>query len=265
MRYLIGTILLINNIYALDYDMDGVPDDIDVCNYTPFFDRVNSNGCSINRLILPDDKDSNSIDIILGYNISHNDESPDKEDIYSSSISLSYYNNGWIYGLKAGFLDEDGKDKADDTNINIKKIVQLNKNFRFTTGIFVDIPTNDFDGNKIDYGISEAINYYISDDVSIFTGGKYTIINDEDELENIHNQFNMYMGVGYFISKKVYANLYYENDRSKFYVKHRINSLNTSIFYQFNENWFTSIKYIQEIFDEDLHNNIDFQIGYTFW
>jgi len=264
MRYL-TILLLITNIYALDYDMDGVPDDIDVCNYTPFFDRVGSNGCSINRLILPNEKDSNSIDVVLGYNISHNDESPDEEDIYSSSISVSYYSNSWIYGIKAGFLDKEDRDNADDTTINIKKIVQLDKSFRFTTGFFIDIPTNNYDGNRVDYGISEAINYYILDDISIFLGGQYTIVNDKDELEDIHNQFNSYIGVGYFVSKKIYINLYYENDRSKFYVKHRINTLNSSLFYQFNRDWFGSIKYIHEILDEDLHNNINFQIGYTFW
>jgi len=265
MRYLIRIILLTANIYALDYDMDGVPDEIDVCNYTPFFDRVNSKGCSVNRLILPNDKDSNSIDIIFGYNISHNEESPDEEDIYSSSISLSYYSNSWIYGIEAGFLDKDDRDNIDDTNINIKKIVQIDNNFRFTTGIFIDIPTNSYDGNRVDYGISEAINYYPKDNISIFTGGQYTIINDKNEEERVHNQFNLYVGVGYFASKKIYINLYYENDRSKFYVKHRVNTINSSLFYQFNSDWFTSIKYIHEILDEDLHNNVNFQIGYTFW
>ena len=264
MRYLV-IILFTTSIYSLDYDMDGVPDDIDVCNYTPFFDRVGSNGCSVDRLTLPNDKDSNSIDIVLGYNISHNDESPEKEDIYSSSILLNYYSNSWIYGIKVGFLDKEDKNSADDTTINIKKIIQLNQDFRFTIGMFIDIPTNNFDGNRVDYGISEAINYYSSEDMSIFAGGQYTIVNDVNNMENIHNQFNSYIGIGYFVSKKIYINFYYENDRSKFYIKHRINTINSGLFYQFNKDWFASLKYIQEIFDEDLHNNIDFQIGYTFW
>ena len=48
---LIGALAL--SCFAADSDLDGVPDNLDLCPNTPFLETVNKNGCSTSQLKKP--------------------------------------------------------------------------------------------------------------------------------------------------------------------------------------------------------------------
>lgn len=247
-----------------DYDMDGVPDSIDVCTHTPFFNKVNKNGCSTKRLILPENKDNYNLDIIFDYGLAHNDDSIERENISQNQIELNYYHNSWIYTLKTGYLRSKAWSDIDDTSLSIKRHFQFDKNIILATGINIKFPTHNFEGNRLDYELSQDLNYYPIDNISLFLGGKYSFINDKSEKEIIEDEYSYYLGMGYFISQDIYTNLSYSSTKSKFKRQHLIHLLGTTTFYQINKKWFSSLTYSHEILDEDLHNNLNFKLGYSF-
>ncbi len=106
--------------------------------------------------------------------------------------------------------------------------------------------------------------YYPIEDISLFLGGRYSFINDTGEEEPIRNQYSYYLGIGYFISQDIYMNISYSTTKSKFKTQNLIYALGTTIFYQIDKRWFTSVSYSSEILDEDYHNNINCKIGYSF-
>jgi len=248
-----------------DLDMDGVPDSIDVCTHTPFLDVVNRQGCTTERLILPEDKDSNSLDIIMGYGIVQNEDILDRSNQYSSKIQVFYYNSDWIYSLNTGYFTNKFESKTEDSTLSIKRRFQLKKNLKLTAGAGVRLPSYNFQGNKTDYILSSTFNYYPTQKTSIYWGGSYTFVNDEETFSSLQNTKILYIGTGYFISKKLYGHFSYSNARSKFKSEHNIQSLSGTLFYQLNKKWFTSLSYQHEIDDEDLHNRINLKFGYSVW
>jgi len=248
-----------------DFDMDGVPDGLDVCTHTPFLDEVNEKGCSVNRLMLPDEKENHSVDIIMGYGMSENEESIGRETQHRSTFELNYYSNNWIYTLGTGYFSSNIDTDMQDTILSLKKRFTLTKELKMTTGVGLKLPTNDFQGNKTDYTLSGAINYYPFEKWAFYTGVDYTFVNDEADDASLQNSTIFYVGSGYFISKKLYANLSYGYSSGKFVDKHAIHTVGTTLFYQFNNQWFTTLSYSHEILDEDLHNDFKMNIGYTFW
>jgi hypothetical protein len=147
--------------------------------------------------------------------------------------------------------------------LGIKRHFQFSRNIRLTTGLDIKAPTYDFKGNRFDYGFSQDLNYYPIENLSLFLGGKYSFINDESPKEDIGNQYSYYLGIGYFASTNLYYNLSYSSTKSKFIKQHLIHALGTTIFYQINKKWFSSLTYSNEILDKDLHNSLNCKIGYS--
>jgi len=235
-----------------DFDMDGVPDGLDVCTHTPFLDEVN-------------EKENHSLDIIMGYGMSENEESIGRETQHRSKFELNYYNNNWIYTLGRGYFSSNSDTDMQDTLLSLKKRFTLTKTLKITTGVGLKLPTNDFQGNKTDYTLSGAINYYPSDKWAFYTGMDYTFINDEADDASLQNSTIFYGGSGYLVSKKLYVNLSYGYSSGKFADEHAIHTVGSSLFYQLNTQWFSTLSYSHELLDEDLHNDFKMNIGYSFW
>jgi hypothetical protein len=249
----------------IDFDMDGVPDGLDVCTHTPFLDEVNEKGCSVNRLMLPDEKENHSLDMIIGYGMTHNEDIIGQETQQSSKFELNYYTNNWIYTFGTGYFLDDDEFEMQDTLLSLKKRFTLTEKMKITTGVAVKLPTYDFQGNKTDYTFSSVINYYPSEKWALYTGIDYTFINDQEYDTALQNSTTFYLGSGYFISKKLYANVSYGYSSGKFVNEHAIHTVGTTLFYQLHNQWFTTLSYSNEIFDEDLHNDFKVKLGYTFW
>lgn len=254
----------LNGVEIKDYDMDGVPDNIDRCIYTPFFNKVDKFGCTTTRLTLPEDKDNHSLDIIFNYGLSHNDDSMERENIFKSRLELNYYRNSWIYELKTAYLNGKSFSDIDNTIIDIKRHFQPKSNIKLTVGAGLKIPIDSFKKDDVDYILLGNINYYLNDTILIFLGSTYTFINEASSKEKISNQYSTYFGAGYFISKKLYGSLSFSRNRTKFETQHLIHTIHTTIFYQINKNWFSSFNYSNELLDDDLHNSFNCKIGYSF-
>ena len=266
-RYIFIFNILFNVLYSeniKDYDMDGVPDNIDRCIYTPFFNKVDKFGCTTTRLTLPEDKDNHSLDIIFNYGLSHNDDSMDRENLFKSRLELNYYRNSWIYELKTAYLNGKSFSDIDDTILDIKRHFQPKQNIKLTVGGGVKIPIDSFKKDKVDYIFLGNINYYMNDTILLFLGSTYTFVNDKSSKEKINNQYSYYLGGGYFITKKLYGSLSYSINRSKFKTQHLISIIDTTLFYEINKKWFTSLHYSNELLDDDLHNSFNCTIGYSF-
>jgi len=262
-------ILIQNFLYAndanKDSDMDGVPNSSDVCTHTPFLDVVDKRGCSTERLVLPEDKESNSLDIIFGLGQAQNEDELNREKQHISTFQAYYYNNDWIYSLKTGYFTQPAESNMEDTTLSIRKRFQVSKKLKLTTGVGLKLPTYDFEGNKADYLLTGAFNYYPTNKVSLYFGGSYDFLQDEEVFTPLQNVHTLYVGTGYFLNKTLYGHVSYSNSNSKFVEEHNIQIVSATLFYQINPKWFTSLSYHHEIADEDLHNNINIKLGYSVW
>ena len=281
--------LLISLIYAdntKDTDFDGVPDYLDQCSQTPFLNEVDKTGCTTTILTLPFETSEESLDITLGYGYSTNEDLIDREEQRNTKLQMNYYNNNWSYSLQVGYYEHDLHEGSLDTVIRVKKRIKLNSEFVLSLGGGLRLPTYDFEGNKLDEVLYSSLHYYPSASLSFFTGYNYTYIGDDevapivaetpsgdkDEdgneeyvylgLQNIHK---FYIGSGYFFTDKLYLNLLYSDESSKFVGEHRIRKVSTSIYYKIDEKWFATLNYSREVFDEDLHDNLIFRVGYHIW
>lgn len=263
-----------------DLDMDGVPDESDVCKHTPFLDEVNEKGCSINRLLLPEEKENDSLDLILGYSKINDEESLNRGKENSVHAEINYYNDNWIYRLGTSYFENRGKKEMEDTLIGVKKRFILTNDLKLTTGMTIKLPTYNFQGNKTDLTFSTALNYYPLEKWAFYVGGYYTVVNDDDYIEvedddddddespeivSLNNSSTFYVGTGYFFSKKLYANISYGYLASKFKAVESIETVRSTIFYQVNNQWFTTFSYSRELNTEDLNKNFRFNLGYTLW
>jgi len=70
-----------------DSDLDGVPDNLDLCPNTPLLETVDINGCSKEQLKLLNRKKNNIININAGYEYDHY-KGYKSTNLFFSSISL---------------------------------------------------------------------------------------------------------------------------------------------------------------------------------
>lgn len=246
-----------------DSDMDGVPDSIDVCNHTPFYDTVNRYGCSVKRLVLPDEKDSHSLDLMISYGM--------LEDIYQKGdwqylarVEMSYYQKSWIYTLKSSYFSNENQYEIDNTTIGVKKRYFISDTLRITSGIGARIPLN----ANTDITLSQSATYYLSETRLCFAGGSYTFVNDKNDKdeEPVQNQYTLFLGGGYFMTKNLYGSLSVSRIGSRLKTIGTYNSVTTTLFYQINSKWFTSLVYSYKILEENQNSsNIYLKLGYTFW
>ncbi|SHO80696.1 hypothetical protein MNB_SV-15-299 [hydrothermal vent metagenome] len=252
-------------IYALDSDMDGVSDKLDKCPNTPFFNQVDAYGCPNSKLILPQDS-RDGLYITLGYGFNHNEDLKENEEKqYNSLLSINYYQNNWNYMLILGYFYNQSNQYLKDTIFQLKRTFELRDTLKISLGAGIKLPTYKFDGNKIDYQLQSSFIYYHTTNLSFFGGVGYEFINDRDTQDKVQNIASLYLGSGYFWSNDLYSNISYSYKQSKFQSQHNLNLLQTTLFYKFNEQYFATISYSQEILDDDLHNAFSINIGYTFW
>ena len=247
-----------------DADMDGVPDILDQCIDTPFLDEVSANGCSVNTLIFPEERDNGSFDVSLGYGFNNDEDSFARGTQFVSKLQMSYYLNDWSYSLRTGYFTTDDTFGTQDTIIKIKRKFKLTKSLKIGVGAGVKLPTYDFTGNNTDYMLYASIIYYPKSALSIFSGVSHTFVNDDEIVNPIEDINAFYVGTGYFFTRDFYANISYSYAESKFIDNHPEKSIVSTIFYRIDEKWFSTLSYSHELEDE-LHNSLNFKIGYSIW
>jgi len=269
-----------------DKDLDGVPDNIDECQDTPFLNQVDKTGCTTSILTLPFETEKESLTMTLGYGFSTNEDLIDRESQHNTKLKISYYSNNWSYTLQTGYYTHNLHDGSLDTLVRVRKRIKLNPKFVLSLGTGLRLPTYDFEGNKMDGLLYGSLHYYPTSSLSFIAGYNYTYIgddeiptvisetfsgdedkdgNEEEPYEGLRNTHKFYIGTGYFFTDNFYMNIIYSDESSKFVSEHHIRAFSSSIYYKIDEKWFATLYYKREVLDEDLHDNLLFSIGYTLW
>jgi len=287
--------LLISHIYAQeinDADLDGVPDTIDRCPNTPFLCEVDKTGCITTVLTLPFETEKESLNITLGYGFSSNNDLKNREVQHNTKVKINYYLNSWGYTLQTGYYTHKQEDGALDTVVRLRKRMKLNSKVALSLGVGLRLPSYDFDGNKIDELLYGSLHYYHTSSLSFFGGYNFTHIGDDEvetvlpetpsddknsdgttekdgneknNYEGLQNTHKFYIGTGYFFTENFYMNIIFSDESNKFISEHHIRSITSSIYYNIDSKWFTTLYYKREVLDEDLHDNLLFSIGYRLW
>ena len=264
-----------------DKDLDGVPDCKDECPNTPFLNEVNSKGCTVRTLLLPDETiGSESLTMSLGYGYSTNEDIVSREIQKNTNVELNYYKETWSYTLHTGYYTHNLHDGLLDTTLKVKKRFKINDQHILSFSAGLNLPTHNYTGNRTDIFLGTSIHAYPTASLSYFTGYRFTRIGDiplppstkilkdgtevkeSTSLENIHS---FYVGAGYFFTETFYGSLTYKLEESKFKEEHNMVSFAASLYYKIDDKWFTTLYYKRQIADEDLHDNLIFKIGYHLW
>ena len=267
-----------------DQDFDGVPDNLDKCQDTPFLNMVDKEGCTTNILILPFETEARNIIATLGYGQSTNEDLMSRATQNNTKLRISYYQNAWSFTLQGGHYTDDVDSGSLDTIIRVQKRIRVQTNLALNLGAGLRLPTYNYDGNKLDALVYASLHYYPTSSLSIFGGYSFTKIGDEaigpivvdgfinqvaeEEEEGfggVQDKHRFYIGTGYFFTDNFYINLVYSTERSKFIGEHYIQELSSTLYYKIDKHWFTTFYYKREPFDDDLHENILFSVGYSIW
>lgn len=249
---------------AKDQDIDGVPDSIDKCKDTPFLNEVNALGCSTSALVFPQERDSGSLDAAFGYGFNNDEDHIERGMQYATKLDISYYLRDWKYSLHTGYFAMDDDNGMQDTILKIKRKFRLTEYLKVNIGAGIKLPTYDFTGNNTDYTLYSSVIYYPISALSLFAGASHTFINDEEISTPLQDINTFYTGSGYFFNKDFYINLAYSYSDSKFTFYHAAHTISSTLFYEINKKWFTTLSYSHEIEDE-LHNGLNIKFGYRVW
>ena len=264
-----------------DSDLDGVPDSTDQCPNTSFLSEVDSKGCTVHILLLPEEElGTDTLILSLGYGYSTNEDLRSREIQRNRTLELNYYKNLWSYTLHTGYYSHNLHDGMLDTTLKARKTFKMDTQHTFSLGAGVKLPTHHYTGNKTDLFVSASVHAYPTQKLSYFAGYSFTRIGDDalpqeaktkqDDTENqegtaLQNIHKFYVGAGYFFTQKLYGSLRYNLEESKFRDEHNIISFSSSFYYKIDEKWFATLYYKRQIADEDLHDNLIFKLGYHFW
>lgn len=267
-KNLIG-FLLIGSIVHLqamkDQDFDGVADEVDKCPKTAFFEKVDARGCTIEILTLPNETEKESLQFLAGYGVIINEDLLGRDEQNIETLKISYYRNNWSFSLGSGYYQYNGTQGAIDTILKVKKRFSLTPILKLSLGGGVKLPTYNFQGNKTDYIVYNSLSYYPIKSLSLFAQFKHTFVQDKEVNSKLKDSQYITSGFGYFITKKFYVNATYTQGNNKFVNQHNINSISSTIYYNFNKNWFSLFSYSKEIEDEDAHHAYNLKIGYKTW
>ncbi|WP_373002984.1 DUF3187 domain-containing protein [Sulfurimonas sp.] len=252
-----------------DSDMDGVDDKLDQCPNTPFSELVDINGCTTKYLESP-----HHFDIILGIDYSQKSYTTlEDTDVTSKSIQMDYYYKNFSLQAATSYYNSDSiiysSDGMNDSFLGAYYKLNPVENLSVRLGVGVILPTYDTDlnNNNTDYTSSLSLSYML-DNVNIFGGYSYTIINDDDiktVTPILYQNTNSYnAGVGFYPSSKVYVSASYNSSDSIYKGIDDIDTASFYLFYSIDSNWFTTLNYAYGLSDTASDNYAAVKIGYYF-
>jgi len=266
LRLAVGAAVAVTVLYGFsDQDMDGVDDAHDRCPHTPFLAEVDADGCMVKPLYFPHERDNGSLDILIGYGFSNDDDTIDREEQHVTRFQAAYVSNDWIYSVRTAWYTAEGDSGMLDTIVKIKKRFKPAPNVKYTFGAGLRLPTHDFAGNRADAVLYASTIYYPKSGWSLFAGANYTFVNDQEIDEPLQNAYTTYVGSGYFFTDRFYLNAAYAYGESKFADYHPIKTVSSTLFYQWSDTWYVSATYSYELDDDDTHHTFTFNIGYQVW
>ena len=261
--------LLLGVVFPLeamkDQDFDGVADEVDECPKTAFFEKVDARGCTVKILTLPNETEKDSLQLLTGYGVIVNEDLLGRDEQKIETFKVSYYRDNWSYSFGSGYYQYQETKGMIDTTLKVKKRLSLTPILKFNVGVGLKLPTYNFQGNKTDYTLYSSLNYYPKKLLSFFGNYSHTFVQDEPVNSALRDSEYLSGGVGYFFTKKFYANFALSIGKNKFVSEHPIESLSSTLYYKLNKHWFSLVHYNQEVRDESKHQTYTVKIGYKAW
>jgi len=235
-----------------DSDLDGVPDNLDMCPNTPFLETVNKYGCSEAQLKNLK-KNKIKFDFSAGYEY-------DNYKSYNSSNTLFTSLSAAKDKLKASlFFSEldDGSGvgyKSNDLILSLYYYLFL-KNVSFKFGSKVYFPTEY--NSKTDYALLAKGTYYFKD-FSIGLSEKHKIYGEAGA--NAKDTVTLELDTSY---KKLYISPYVYTENSAYNSNRWYKYAGISLFYLLNKKFSISIDSSIDL-EENQNYTITSSIGYSF-
>jgi len=250
-----------------DLDMDGVDDRLDKCPNTSFNDLVDIRGCTIKSL-----KDDLHYDIIVGMSYADTDyQTLNKADTFATSIQADYYYNDFSFQAATSYYISEGNGYDNsgmyDSFLGVSYKLQTNDSLFASIGAGVIVPTysDSLNNNNMDFRASANISY-ILDDINIFGGYSFTIVNDDDipKVVRYQNTKALSFGVGQYVNEELYVSASYNFSNSIYADVEDIKSFSLYANYTIDEHWFGMFNYAYGLSDSTSDNYFSLRLGYYF-
>ena len=257
-----------------DNDLDGVEDKDDLCPNTSMIEIVDNSGCTIERLIDKQEHNNSSYDIVFGLGYSKNNTTLTESKTSSESLQLDYFYKKLSLQLQSSHFkttsDTYEKSGMSDTYLGAYYRINLADKLRVNLGARLNIPTykSPLDNNNLDYTFSTSFNYRI-DKFTLLAGMGYTVVNDDD-IDNssyklmYQNSLNYHIGVGYFLTPRLYTNLSYLSSQSIYKGSDELSSASFYGHYSIDTHWFSTLSYSKGLSDEATDQSTSLRVGYYF-
>jgi len=250
-----------------DYDMDGVEDSSDQCQNTPLSDLVDTSGCTIKTL-----KSPHNFDIIIGMNFTQTAyDTLDKSDTTTASLQVDYYYKALSLQASTSYYDTQSvtynESGSNDSFIGAYYKLMSTSNLNITLGAGAILATymTTLNNNNTDYVASLSASYML-DNVNLFGGYSYTLVNDEDVGTDViyQNSSSYNLGLGFYPTNRLYVSASYNNSESVYTNVDVIETASFYGYYKIDENWFTTLSYAYGLSDSASDSFTSLRLGYYF-
>ena len=260
-------ILVTTSLYAyVDTDMDGVDDSIDKCPNTPLTDLADIGGCSTKSLVSP-----GHYDIIVGLSYSDSDyRILNETDTLATYFQVDYYYKQFSFQASTSFFTTDGKGYSDSglydsflgASYRLDKIDDLSVSL--SAGVILPTYNTELDNNNMDYSASVNLSYGL-ENVNIFGGYTFTLINDDDVGEITYQDTNAFsLGAGYYLNNKLYMSASYNLSDSIYNGVEDIQSATIYGYYSIDKDRFTTFSYSHGLSDSASDTYVLVRLGFIF-
>lgn len=253
---------------ANDADFDGVDDALDKCPNTPFSDLADSTGCTTSSLYTP-----TYYDLIMGYHYASSNPTT-LEDAKTSSATLQadFYHGNVSGKLQTSYYQSDENGSTirgfNDTQFSLFYDVKPIDSLLIQAGASIIFPTysTGYGNEKTDYLASVSLRYSLNENMNLFGGYSYTMINDDNiqNLADYQDTHGFYAGLGYIHSKKGSIHLSYTNTQSIYVGIDPIEALSCGVMIPINPHWFIMGDYRYGLSDSASDHEAALRIGYAF-
>lgn len=266
MRKLFGVFLVFAATALLAYndsDMDGVEDEVDRCQDTPFTQLVDEFGCPLGGREI-------KYELFFSTEYSQMDYASSQiGDTLTTSLDLGVYYRDWTFGVSAAHYKTDAntgnKSGADDTILSVSRSFRSG-GFGISPGVSVALPTykTGYNNEGADYTVSAAWSLELERGY-IFGGIGYTWVTDKD-VGNISYQNGKFYNLGFGFEPTAKSSLsigFYSTDS----IYKSITPVQTVKFdysYRLNSGWYTTMRYGYGVSSSSSDNSFAVGVGYMF-
>jgi len=253
---------------ANDADLDGVDDINDKCPNTPFSDLANTSGCTTTSLYTP-----THYDIIMGYNYaSSNPNTLENAKTSSATFQADLYRGSFSAQIQSSYYQSDGSSTNEqgwnDTQLSLFYAFKPTDFLMIQTGAGIIFPTysTGYNNEAADYVGSVALAYSLNQNISLFGGYSYTMVND-DNIPNVvdYQDTNaFYTGIRYMDTKNNSVNLSYTNAQSIYAGVDAIETVSCGVMVPLNTHWFVLGDYRYGLSDSASDHEAALRLGYVF-